>query len=195
MDRFPTHADARNDDAVEMRRMIHHGLLIVAVLAQARAFADGGTVQMRKETGAVVITVFTSPAPLVAGPVDISVLVQNRNGLGPVLDADVSMLLRREGSATEVWARATREQAQNKMLYAAPVILAQSGKWHVSVTTLHEPSRAEIAGDIEVKPGRVMAGSYWSYIAFPPLMIVVIMIRECLIRRKANSRVSRCEIT
>lgn len=177
-----------------------HGLqafafLIVVTMAQARAFADGGTVQMRKEIGSLVITVFTSPNPLASGPVDISVLVQNRNGLEPVLDADVSVLLRSNGSGTEIWARATREQAQNKLLYAAPVILAQSGKWHVSVTTLHESSRAEIAGDIEVTPGPPIVGSYWRYIAFPPLMIVVIIIRECLIRRKADSRVSRCEIT
>jgi hypothetical protein len=149
---------------------------------------------MRKETAPLVITVFTSPAPLAAGPVDISVLVQNRNGLEAVLDADVSMVLRREGSATEIWARATREQAQNKLLYAAPVILARSGKWHVSVTTLHESSRTEIAGDIEVTPSRVIAASYWGYIAFSPLMILIIVIRERLIRRKANSRVSRCEI-
>ena len=68
--------------------MTHLKLLLpfVAILAPALSFADGGTVQLRKEAGALVITVFTSPAPLSAGPVDISLLLQNaewaRTGAG-----------------------------------------------------------------------------------------------------------------
>ncbi|MFZ0589299.1 MAG: hypothetical protein WAM39_02335 [Bryobacteraceae bacterium] len=180
--------------------MTHHHLkallfLIVVVLTPARTFADGGNVQMRKEAGGLIITVFTSPAPLAAGQVDLSVLVQNRDGLEPVLDADPSVLLRRDASSTEIRARATREQAQNKLLYAAPLTLTQSGRWHVSVTARHKGSRAEIAGEIEVPPGRMMARFYLGYIAFPPLVITVFLTREWLIRRKANLRVSRCEIT
>src|SRR2546425_1814223 len=98
-------------------------LLVVMILAQATAFADGGTVQLRKEAGPLVITVFSSPAPLSAGPVDISLLLQNRTGLEPVLDATVSLVLRADTSGTEIRARPTREQAQNKLLYAAPVTL------------------------------------------------------------------------
>jgi hypothetical protein len=180
--------------------MTHHGLqalifLIVAILAPARAFADGGTIQMRKEAGALLITVFTSPSPLAAGPADISVLVQNRNGLEPVLDADVAVLLRRAASTTEIRVHATREQAQNKLLYAAPLTIAESGQWHLSVTTLHEGSRAAITGELEVARGRFSLGSYWGYIAFPPLMIAIFVMREWLILRKANLQVSRCEIT
>jgi hypothetical protein len=103
-------------------------LLPVAImLAQASALADGGTVQLRQDAGPFVITVFTSPAPLSAGPVDISLLLQNRNGLEPVLDANVSLLLRANASGSEIRARPTREQAQNKLLYAAPVTFAESG--------------------------------------------------------------------
>ena len=150
---------------------------------------------MRKEAGALFITVFTSPSPLAAGPVDISVLVQNRNGLEPVLDADVSVLLRRAASTTEIRARATREQAQNKLLYAAPLTITESGLWNLSVTILHEGSHAEITGEIEVARGRFSLGSYWGYIAFSPLMIVIFVMREWLILRKANLLVSRCETT
>jgi hypothetical protein len=96
--------------------MLSKFLLLAMILAQPTVFADGGTVQLRKEVGALVITVFTSPAPLSAGAVDISLLLQNRNGLEPVLDADVSLLLRANASGAEVRARPTREQAQNKLL-------------------------------------------------------------------------------
>jgi hypothetical protein len=166
-------------------------LPVAIVLAQASALADGGAVQLRKEAGPFVITVFTAPAPLSAGPVDISVLLQNRNGLEPVLDASVSLILRDSGA--EIRARPTREQAQNKLLYAAPVTLAESGKWQLSVTILRNGERTEATGIIDVAPAPEMAASYWSYIAFPPLMIVAFVARERLIERR--KKVKRCEIS
>ena len=159
---------------------------VVMILTQAAGFADGGTVQLRKEVEDLVITVFTSPAPLSAGPVDISLLLQNRQGFEPVLDADVSLLLRADASGAEIRTRPTREQAQNKLLYAAPVRLAESGKWRLGVTILRNGKRTEATGTIEVAPAPEMAASYWSYVAFPPLMIVAFVVRERLIRRKTK---------
>jgi hypothetical protein len=162
-------------------------LPVAILLAQANALADGGAVQLRKEVGPFVITVFTAPAPLSAGPVDISLLLQNRNGLEPVLDASVSLILRSEASGAEIEARPTRERAQNKLLYAAPVTLAESGKWQLDVIILRNGVRTEATGIIDAAPAFEMASSYWSYIAFPPLMIVLFVVRERLIRRKAKA--------
>ncbi|MEI9975838.1 MAG: hypothetical protein WDO73_29525 [Ignavibacteriota bacterium] len=63
--------------------------LALLILIQSTALADGGTVQFRSEAGPYVITLFTTPTPLTAGPIDISLLLQDRDGLTPVLDADV----------------------------------------------------------------------------------------------------------
>src|SRR5580704_8487001 len=95
-----------------------HSITALLILARATAWADGGTVQLRQEAGDLVITVFTSPGPLSVGPVDISLLLQNRDGLEPVLDAKVSLILRTDDSGIELQARPTREQATNKLLYA-----------------------------------------------------------------------------
>ncbi|HTW79744.1 MAG TPA: hypothetical protein VME23_09405 [Terracidiphilus sp.] len=161
-------------------------LTFVAVLAPARLFADGGTVQLRKEAGALLITVFTSPSPLSAGTADISLLLQNRNGLKPVLDANVSMRLRPDASDTEIQARPTRQQAQNKLLYAAPVTFSKSGKWRLALTIFRNGERTDATGTIDVAPAPQKALSYWSYIAFPPLMIALFVVREQLISRKAR---------
>ena len=169
-------------------------LPVVTILTQAFAFADGGTVQLHKEAGALVITVFSSPAPLSAGPVDISLLLQNRNGLEPVLDANVSLLLRLNASNAEIRTRATREQAQNKLLYTAPVTLADSGKWQLAVTILRNGERTDATGTIEVAPTPAMVASYWGYVAFPPLMIVAFVGHELLLRRRPELKVKRCEI-
>jgi hypothetical protein len=159
-------------------------LTLVAILAPARLFADGGTVQLRKEAGALLITVFTSPSPLSAGPADVSLLLQKRNGLEPVLDANVSMQLRTDASNTEILAQPTRQRAQNKLLYAAPVTLSESGKWRLALTIFQNGERTDATGTIDVAPTPEMAASYWSYLAFPPFMIAAFVIRERLIRRK-----------
>src|SRR5258708_15130279 len=84
LDRLPTDADARNGDALgtDMTRLL---LPALAIVAQATTLADGGTVQLRKEVGNPAIAVFTLPAPLSVGCADISLLIQNRIGLEPVL--------------------------------------------------------------------------------------------------------------
>ncbi len=157
------------------------------MLAHASALADGGAIQLRKEAGPFVITVFAAPAPVAAAPVDLSVLVQNRNGLEPVLDATVAFILRSETSGAQIGVQPTRERAWNKLLYAAPVTFTESGKWQMHISIQRNGERIETSGTIAVVPAFDGATSYWSYIAFPPLAIVLFVARERLIRRKAKA--------
>ena len=53
--------------------------------------ADGGTVRAITRDGRYQIAVFTSPAPLVAGVVDISVLVQDAETLAALPGTPVSV--------------------------------------------------------------------------------------------------------
>jgi hypothetical protein len=166
-------------------------LLLFVSLAQAQVLADGGAVQWRAEAGHFVVAVFTSPAPLTVGPVDISLLLQNRQGLEPVLDASVLLLLRAQSDGAEIRTLATRDQAQNKLLYAGQAMLTEPGTWRIAASILRDGERTETAGTIEVAARREMLASYWGYVAFPPLTIIAFAIREWLMRRK----VSPCAIT
>jgi hypothetical protein len=156
------------------------------ILAQSLAWADGGMVQMRQETGDLVITVFTSPSPLSVGPMDISLLLQNRNGLDPVLDASVSLVLVHADSNIEFHARPSREQARNKLLYAAPVIFSRPGKWRMSVTVRRNEKEVAAAGTLEVGPAPGGAVSLAGLLAFPPIMIMLFVVRERLLRRRSR---------
>ena len=158
----------------------------IMMLAQATAFADGGTVQLRQEAGGLVITVFTSPAPLSVGPVDISLLLQNRNGFEPVLDANVVLVFRANDSDVEFWTRPTRDRARNKLLYAAPVMFSKPGKWQITVTVARNGRETHAVGSLEVAPAAHRTISYAGYLAFPPLMIVLFVVRERLIRRRKS---------
>jgi hypothetical protein len=161
-------------------------LLALGILAQTTALADGASVQFRKEAGGLVITVFTAPAPLCAGPVGISLLLQNRNGLEPVLDANVSLVLRSMASGAEIQAQPTLEQGQNKLQYASALTLAESGKWQLAVKVWRNGQRADVTGTIDVAPTHAMVASYWGYVVFPPLMIMAVLIQEGLIWRKSK---------
>jgi hypothetical protein len=161
-------------------------ILVLAIAAQATAWADGGTVQLRRDTGDIAITVFTSPSPLSVGPVDISVLLQNRNGLEPVLDAEVFVFLRENASGVEFQAHPTREQARNKLLYAAPIMFSQPGQWRISIRVMRNGKQTEAAGILEVAPAHNQAISYAGYVAFPPIMIALFVVRERLIRRRSK---------
>ncbi len=145
-------------------------------MIQATVLADGGTVQLHREAGDFVITVFTSPAPPSVGRADISVLIQTLTGLDSVLDADVRLALRSETSPVEFEARPTRANAQNKLLYAGPVMFSTPGKW-----------RMEVVGTLEVTPARPGLVSYAGYIAFPPVVIALFAIRERLIYKRRRS--------
>lgn len=159
-----------------------------AILFQTIAFADGGTVQLRREAGDFAITVFSSPVPLSVGPADISLLIQNRNGFEPVLDADIRLLLRNEMSNAEFEARPTRTQAQNKLLYAAPVSFPKAGRWQIEVVVDRNGTQTRVTGTLEVTPARSRVTSYAGYIAFPPVMIVLFVTRERLLRRKLRDK-------
>ena len=71
--------------------------------------------------------------PLRASPVDISVLVQDREDGQPVLDSEVSVWLRRDGGRT-VGGPATRAVAQSKLLYCTAVHLPKAWPWVLEVT-------------------------------------------------------------
>jgi hypothetical protein len=156
------------------------------ILAQATIWADGGTVQLRREIGDLVITVFTAPSPLSVGPVDISLLVQSRNGLEPVLDANVFVLLHENESGTEFQAHPTRDQARNKLLYAAPVMFSKPGKWEIVIAVERERREVRVGGVFEIAPTRERTALYAGYIAFPPVMIMLFAIRERLILRRSR---------
>ena len=75
-------------------------LLVSFLILHPSAFvrADGGTIRLSEQQGGYRITVFTTPTPVRAGPVDISVFVQDAATEEPVSEARVSIKAVRRGS-------------------------------------------------------------------------------------------------
>jgi hypothetical protein len=163
-------------------------MLLLAIVGFARliqAHADGGAVQFEKSAGPFVITVFTTPSPLRAGPVDISLMIQSRDSQQPVLDCQAFVQLRKEG-AMSIRSEATHEAAQNKLLYAAPVQVPESGLWELEVAIKHGNDSINIAGEITVAPANPVLLVYWRSLALPPLFISLFALNQWLKRRSAK---------
>lgn len=163
-------------------------MLLLAIAGFTRllpAHADGGAVQFEKAAGAFVITVFTTPSPLRAGPVDISLMIQRRDNQQPVLDCQAVVQLRKEG-VMNIRSEATHEAAQNKLLYAAPVQVPEPGPWELEVAIQRGDDSINIAGEITVASSAPVLLVYWRSLALPPLVIALFALNQWLKRRSTK---------
>lgn len=139
--------------------------------------------QFRKEAGPYVVTLFSTPSPLRAGPADLSVLVEDVQGGAPVLDAKVSLDLD-SGTERVIHVTATRERATNKLLYSALPTISEAGTWRVQVKIVRNGAGAEASGNIQVLPAPPVIVHYWPYFAIVPCLIGLFILNQYLKARK-----------
>jgi hypothetical protein len=158
---------------------VKRALLFLALTAVV--FGDGGAVVLRRESGPFLITAFVSPGAPRAGIVDLSVMVQYRDSLAPVLDAEVSLTF---DEAPPILL--THDLAQNKLLYAAPVQLDRAGRWRLDVTVRRGPAGVSVSGEIDVAPA-LGAIAYWRFLVLPPVAMAVFGMNQLLKSRRLRS--------
>jgi hypothetical protein len=119
-------------------------LLATPLLFPSLLFADGGTLRLSQRCGTFQVSVFTSPAVLRSGKIDVSVLVQDA-GTGKT-ETDVPVTIRltlNENSSSQandtIEKVATTSAATNKLFQAAVFDVAQPGVWRGSVSLGTEP--------------------------------------------------------
>jgi hypothetical protein len=140
---------------------------------------DGGRVQLQQKADSFLITVFATPAPLRAGLVEVSVLIQSVENDQPVLDAQVQISLRSESGMT-ARADARRADAKNKLLYATLVNLPESGQWQIEVEVKHGGTISKVAGFLVVAPAWPLFLSYWRWLVLPPFAIALFILNQRL---------------
>lgn len=167
------------------RRSLSLLATLLALCGQAQA--DGGLLQLRQTAGRFVITVFAEPTPPRVGPVDISVLAQDRADGRAALDEEVIVRLRREGRITVV-GRARRNVEQNNLLYSALINLPEAGQWDLEVTIMQGGSKASVLGQMWVSQPRPFLLSYWRSLSLPWVVIALFIMNQWLKRRAASRR-------
>jgi hypothetical protein len=173
------------------RRISRIGSFAVAALLVASgipALADGGLVRVRGSSGAFVITVFTSPTPMRAGPVDVSVMVQDGETGRPVLDALVVVEWTAAHDDRSLSVEATRERATNKLLYAALPELPRAGDGELRARVSRAGRAGEVSCRISVLPSLPPLLSFWPYLVLPPVGVLLFVLNRRLAGRRLRSR-------
>jgi hypothetical protein len=156
-------------------------LLMTVVLAPLVVRADGGAVCLSKISGPFLVTVFASPEPLRAGPIDTSVLVQDARTGGIVLDATVDLEIQPlSGNSPRILTRATSEQATNKLLKAVRIDLPDPRSWELKVFVRRGREEAVLNASLNVAPPTPRVARLWPFLLFPPFAIALFALHQAL---------------
>jgi len=82
--------------------------------------------------------------------------------------------------------QATREAAQNKLLYSALMTLPEAGRWQLEVTIKREKETASVLGQVSASVPRPFLLSYWRSLSLPPLVTALFLLSQWLKRRAAR---------
>jgi hypothetical protein len=157
----------------------------------AVALADGGTIRLSRQQGGYRITVFTSPTPFRAGPVDISVLVQDAATGNPIPDVRIDVEVAPHGRPGEaISTRATTEAATNKLYQAAVFTLPEPGWWDVEVVVSGSEGTARVTCEVEAAAALPRWLSLWPWVCWPALAVVLFCIHLWLARRRVAPRIN-----
>ena len=166
-------------------------------LSAVSCLADGGVVLARQVVNGLDLTVFAFPAPLRAGPVDISVLVQDPNSGRAILDAEVAVAWSSTSSDSPDWMPpccsmddgratipATRGHSQNQFLYSSIVPIRNAGSSELAVQVEAEGRKALLSCDVQVQPPQPPVQAYWPFLALPPFAIAGFALHQRLSRKQ-----------
>jgi len=178
-------------------------IALIASFVSPDAKGDGGIIRLQQTQGPFSVTVFSSPEAAAGGLADLSVLIQGRESGKVILDADVSLTLSPPAgqivkqsdpfcspptgtmhlpdvTSNVASVRATREQASNKLLYAARVQLNAPGDWqlHLLVSRATDTARFDCLIPVTLRPEKL--ADMWPYLSLPPLAIAAFAVNQWL---------------
>jgi hypothetical protein len=154
--------------------------------------ADGGTVRLSQRAGGYRITVFTEPTPFRAGPVDVSVLVQDAATGEAVPGAQVTVRAAPAGRSGEAAEHpATTEAATNKLLRAALFELPEAGLWELEVVVQGPLGVGRVRCQVDAAEPWPPWLSLWAWVAWPALVILLFGVHQFLVRRAIRSQTGR----
>jgi hypothetical protein len=165
---------------------------LVLGIRSAPAFADGGSMRLSEEKGGYRITVFTAPTPFRAGPVDLSVLVQDASTGDPLTQVLVTVRMTKSGGLALEYP-ATSETATNKLLQAAQFELPEPGRWALEVHVQGSHGLAVIGGELEAAEPSPRWLEIWPWIGWPALVVTLFGIHQVFVRRRGRSPTKRGE--
>jgi hypothetical protein len=144
-------------------------------------------VRLSERQGEYRITVFTTPTPFRAGPVDVSVLLQDTRTGQPVPQARVTIrAVPRDRSSEPPLHLATTEAATNKLFRAAVFEIPQPGWWEIEVAIEGERGPARARFEVEAAEAAPHLLDLWPWLSWPALVILLFSVHQVLVLRKVR---------
>jgi hypothetical protein len=154
-----------------VKRVIVSLVLICAAIA---AQADGGRLQMRREAGPFVVSLFTTPESLGVGQADLSAMIEEQASGKVLLDADVVIMLRPEdGGSGSIVAHLSHAHATNRLVQDAVVQLPHAGPWRAAIQINQAGRHASTATDLTVGDYSARRGTVWVFTLLPVCAIAL----------------------
>jgi hypothetical protein len=165
-------------------------IILFAGLATATARGDGGRVQMHERAGPFVVTLFSVPDNLVAGPADLSVGVEDAETGEMIDDAEISLSLSLldSGSANPIMVTLTRGASTNGIMQAAQVTFTSAGHWHVALVVTHQGMRGRCSTNVDVGTPHRQAYEVWFAGVTPFLVALLFIVHQSRKRRWTAQR-------
>jgi hypothetical protein len=157
------------------------------LLLPSLAAADGGTLRLSEQKGNYRITVFTAPTVLRAGPVDISVLVQEAATGEWASEVQVTIKAVRRGSpGVALHHPATTEAATNKLYYAATFDLPEPDWYSVEVSVDGVLGKAQVRFELVAAEPLPSWLAMLPWVSWPVLAILLFSIHQLLVRWRSR---------
>jgi hypothetical protein len=179
-------------------RKVYLAVLALAFLSLVRGYADGGAIITRQVIDGLELTVLASPAPLRAGPVDVSVLVQKSGK--PILDATVDVSWRSLSSSSAEWLPpcctmeaggeripALRSHSNNRLLYSAIIPMKSVGPSELVIKVFAGEKEVLLSCGLVVGRPLPPVLAFWPWLALPPIAIVGFALHQKLSRSRERT--------
>ena len=159
----------------------------LVTLSPCQARADGGAIRLSEQKGNYRITVFTTPTHLRAGPVDVSVLVQDAATGEMASEVRVTIKAVPRGSpGVALHHPATTEAATNKLYYAANFDLPEPGWYSLEVSIDGALGTAQVRFELEAAEPLPPWLAIWPWLGWPVLAILLFSIHQLLVRWRSR---------
>jgi hypothetical protein len=156
------------------------------------AFADGGVIRLSETTDAFRVTVLTAPTPFRAGPVDVSVLVQDARTGEVVPDAKVTLRLFARDNPSEIRQyAATTAAATNKLFYSALFDLPAPGWWTLETDVERAQKTARVSFQMEAAGPLPRWAGFWPWFTWPFLTVALFAFHQVLAFNRIRSQPKR----
>ena len=136
------------------------------------------------------ICVFTSPTPLRAGAVDLSVLVQNGSNGQVITNVEVAVRMTQPGKSALAYP-ATSATATNKLFHSAQFELPEPGRWMLEVNVQGPLGPAVVRGELDAVEPLPRWHALWPWIGWPALVIALFSIHVALEQGKKRCPTTR----